>query len=54
MLKFLPVIKGCILEEKALTSQPNLIVKNSQRLCYVQLDLDILFVKLTARIGYYI
>ena len=28
-----------------------LIVKNFQRLCYVQLDLDILFVKLIAQIG---
>ena len=47
-------MRGCILEDKALTSQQNFIVKNFQRLCYVQLDLDILFVKLTAQIGYYI
>ena len=29
-----------------------LIVKSFQRSCHVQLDLDILFIKLTAQIGY--
>ena len=29
----------------------NLIAKNFQRSCHVELDLDILFIKLTAQIG---
>ena len=32
--------------------QKLLIVKSFQKFCHVQLDLDILFVKLTAQIGY--
>ena len=55
-------MKGFITEDKPLTSQRKiwkyiflkLIVKSFQRPCYVQLDLDILFIKLTAQIGYYI
>ena len=62
MLNFLPAMKGFITEDKPLTNQRKiwkyiflkLIVKSFQRPCYVQLDLDILFIKLTAQIGYYI
>ena len=54
-------MKGYTLEDEALTSQQNsgsiylflkLIIKSFQKLCHVQLDLDIFFVNLIAQIGY--
>ena len=53
-------MKGYTPEDKALTNQENCgsiyyqskLLKSFQRLCHIQLDLDILLMKLTAQIWY--